>query len=91
MPQRTQIVLIQDAGSHVQEIRPEQVVANILDWQAVSSNIPAEVETVEAYCVKCRNKRPMHEPKEVATKNGRRALEGTCPICGVRLFRFIAA
>jgi pimeloyl-ACP methyl ester carboxylesterase len=93
MPQQTQIVLIQDAGSHVQEIRPEQVVANILDWQAVGSNVPtpAAVETVEAYCVKCRIKRPMHDPKEVVTKNGRRALEGTCPICGVRLFRFIAA
>jgi pimeloyl-ACP methyl ester carboxylesterase len=90
-PQHTQVVLIPDAGSHVQEIYPEQVVANILDWQTVGSNVPAMVETVEAYCVRCKSKRPMHDPKEVVTKNGRRALEGTCPVCGVRLFRFIAA
>jgi hypothetical protein len=85
------MVLIQDAGSHVQEVRPEQVVANILDWHPLGSNVPAAVETVEAYCVKCRNKRPVQDPKEVVTKNGRRALEGTCPVCGVRLFRFIGA
>ncbi len=91
MPKHTQLVLIQNAGSHVQEIYPEQVVANILDWQGAGSNVPAPIEALEAYCVKCRNKRPMHNPKEVVTKNGRRALEGTCPICGVRLFRFIAA
>jgi len=91
MPKHTQLVFIQNAGSHVQEIYPKQVVANILDWQGAGSNVPALIEAVEAYCVKCRNKRPMHNPKEVVTKNGRRALEGTCPICGVRLFRFIAA
>jgi DNA polymerase II large subunit len=45
---------------------------------------------VEAYCVKCRQKRSMEGPREIETKNGRHALEGTCPVCGTRLFRFIA-
>lgn len=44
----------------------------------------------EAYCVKCRQKRTMENPKETVTKNGRSALEGNCPICGTRLFRFIS-
>jgi pimeloyl-ACP methyl ester carboxylesterase len=91
MPEHTQITSIQDAGSYVQEVYPEQVIANILAWQATSSCAPAPIETVEAYCVKCRHKRSMHDTKEVVTKNGRHALEGTCPICGVRLFRFVAA
>ncbi len=45
---------------------------------------------VEAYCVKCRQKRSMEDPQEIETKNGRHALEGTCPVCGTHLFRFVA-
>ncbi len=44
----------------------------------------------EAYCVKCRQKRPIHNSHMVITRNGRSALEGTCPICKTKLFRFIA-
>ncbi|HTI13192.1 MAG TPA: DUF5679 domain-containing protein [Dictyobacter sp.] len=44
----------------------------------------------EAYCVKCRQKRVMNDSKQIVTKNGRNALEGVCPVCGTRLFRFIA-
>ncbi len=89
-PKNTQVMLIQNTGSHVQEIYPAQVVANILDWQASDADLPV-VEAVEAYCVKCKRKRPMHDSKEIVTKNGRHALEGLCPICGVKLFRFVAA
>ncbi len=46
--------------------------------------------TVEAYCVKCRQKRGIQDARRVKTKNGRNGLEGTCPVCGTRLFRFIA-
>jgi len=48
-----------------------------------------EAKTIEAYCVRCRQKRTMQHPNKIVTKNGRSALEGTCPICGTRLFRFI--
>ncbi len=50
-----------------------------------------EEAQVEAYCVKCRLKRSMLHPVRVVTKNGRHAMEGTCPVCGTRLFRFIAS
>jgi pimeloyl-ACP methyl ester carboxylesterase len=46
---------------------------------------------IEAYCVKCKQKRQMLHPKEIVTKNGRRALEDICPVCGCKLFRFIAS
>lgn len=45
---------------------------------------------VEAYCVKCRQKRMMQNAARVVTKNGRAAMEGQCPVCGTKLFRFIA-
>ncbi len=48
------------------------------------------VERTEAYCVKCREKREMQYAQRIVTKNGRNALEGTCPVCGTKLFRFVA-
>ncbi|OGC78521.1 hypothetical protein A2852_02100 [Candidatus Adlerbacteria bacterium RIFCSPHIGHO2_01_FULL_54_23] len=48
---------------------------------------------VEAYCVKCKAKRQMNEPKEVsfAGKGGqeRAAMQGTCPVCGTKMFRIL--
>lgn len=40
-----------------------------------------------AYCVKCKEKREMKNPKEVTMKNGKKAMSGTCPVCSTKLFR----
>jgi NAD-dependent SIR2 family protein deacetylase len=45
--------------------------------------------TVEAYCVKCRKKTTMQDPKEETLKNGRRAMMGKCPACGTKLCRIL--
>lgn len=42
---------------------------------------------MEAYCVKCRTKREMKDPKSVTLKNGKPATEGTCPVCGTKMMR----
>jgi len=42
---------------------------------------------VEAYCVKCRDKREIKNPKKTKLKNGRPAVKGTCPECGTNVFR----
>ena len=42
---------------------------------------------VTAYCVKCRAKRDIKDPEEIAMKNGRPAVKGTCPKCGTKVFR----
>ncbi len=44
---------------------------------------------LEAYCVKCREKREIKDEKEVTMKNGRPAVEGVCPVCGTKLFRMV--
>jgi len=50
-------------------------------------------EEVIAYCVKCRQKREMKEPKEVEIKGKggvkRRALSGICGVCGTKMFRIL--
>jgi Zn finger protein HypA/HybF involved in hydrogenase expression len=42
---------------------------------------------MEAYCVKCKEKREMNDPKEVTTKNGRKMTQGICPVCGTKMNR----
>ena len=42
---------------------------------------------VEAYCVKCKHKCEMKDPKEVTMKNGKKAMTGTCGHCGTKMFR----
>lgn len=44
---------------------------------------------VEAYCVKCKAKKEMKEPKEVTMKNGRKAMQGTCPACKTGMFKIL--
>ena len=50
-------------------------------------------EKTIGYCVKCKEKREMKDPKEVAMKGKggveRRAMTGTCPTCGTKMFRIL--
>lgn len=43
--------------------------------------------TMQAYCVKCKEKRDMQSPEAVYTKTGTPATQGICPVCGTKLFR----
>jgi pimeloyl-ACP methyl ester carboxylesterase len=56
---------------------------------SVSSTSPSP-RTVEAFCMKCKQKRTMRDPHKIVTKNGRNAIEGRCPVCEIKLFRFVA-
>src|SRR5437588_3920917 len=42
----------------------------------------------EGYCVKCREKRTF-DGQEVELANGRRAAQGTCPVCGTKMNRML--
>lgn len=47
----------------------------------------------QGYCVKCKTKRDIKDEKEVTMKGKggkkRRALTGTCPECGTKMFRIL--
>ncbi len=49
----------------------------------------------EAYCVKCKSKREVKDAKEVEMKGKggtkRRALSGTCPECGTKMFKILGS
>ena len=42
---------------------------------------------VQGYCVKCKKKQTMKDPKQITMKNGRPATTGTCPVCGTKMFK----
>ncbi|MBN9493381.1 hypothetical protein J0H33_08560 [bacterium] len=42
---------------------------------------------MEAYCLKCREKREMQDASPITRKNGKPATEGKCPVCGTRMFK----
>lgn len=44
-------------------------------------------EEMQAYCMKCRTKREMKDPKSIKMKNGKPATQGACPVCGTKMFR----
>jgi len=46
---------------------------------------------MEAYCVKCRQKRLMKNSTAVTMKNGRPAFKGNCDTCDTKMFRIGAA
>lgn len=44
----------------------------------------------EGYCVKCKAKKEIAGGVEEVMKNGRRAIKGKCPTCGVVMFKILA-
>jgi len=50
-------------------------------------------EQHQGYCVKCKKKQTMENPKEITMKGKgkvkRRAVTGTCPKCGTKMFRIL--
>lgn len=42
---------------------------------------------MEAYCMKCKEKREAKDVKVVTMKNGKPAQEGVCPTCGTKMFK----
>ena len=50
-------------------------------------NSKEENQMAEAYCVKDKQKVEILNPQRITMKNGKPALQGTCPICGGTVVR----
>lgn len=44
-------------------------------------------DTMQAYCVKCRQKQDMKDAKAILMKNGRPATTGLCAVCGTKMYK----
>ena len=43
------------------------------------------------YCVKCKASREIKDAQQITMKNGRPATQGTCPVCGTKIFKIGAS
>ena len=43
----------------------------------------------EGYCVKCKARKEIVDGVEETMKNGRKAIKGKCPTCGVVMFKIL--
>jgi DNA-directed RNA polymerase subunit RPC12/RpoP len=43
----------------------------------------------EGRCMKCKKQVEIKDPEEVVMKNGMKAVKGTCPDCGTKVFRIL--
>ena len=50
-------------------------------------NVTERRRTMQAYCMKCRAKVEIKNPKAITMKNGKPATQGVCPKCGTKVFR----
>lgn len=44
----------------------------------------------EGYCVKCKQKQTVNDGVEKDTPNGRKMVQGTCPVCKTKVTRFVS-
>ena len=42
---------------------------------------------MQGYCMKCKAKKDIKDPKNVTMKNGKPASQGLCPTCGTKMFK----
>jgi hypothetical protein len=58
------------------------------ECSTVAPTSPKEEQFMpEGYCVKERKKVEIKDPQQVTMKNGRPAIQGTCPDCGTKIFK----
>jgi len=60
-----------------------------VEHQALGQNQGKETPMPEGYCVKCKAKKEIAEAVEETMKNGRKAIKGRCPTCGVVMFKIL--
>lgn len=48
------------------------------------------MEDVKAYCMKCKVERTVQNAQTITTKNGRPAMQGVCPVCGTKMYKFLS-
>jgi Zn finger protein HypA/HybF involved in hydrogenase expression len=77
--------------SYEHEPVPLQVNFPVNPLNVAVNPVKVSVKTQEhiyGYCMKCRSKAEIKNPHHVTMKNRRHAVQGICPRCGTKMFRF---
>ena len=81
----SQIEGLKDLENQINEL--ESSLEKINQPKTKSPKKPTSATKVEAYCVKCKTKQKIANPKQTTMKNGRPAIRGICSVCGTNVFR----
>jgi len=75
----------------IQTLQKQNKKLDDIEKKLLTTNVKktTESEILEAYCVKCKTKRPIKNPQETVMKNGRNALKGFCSVCNCKVFRIV--
>ena len=46
-----------------------------------------QITGITAYCMRCKAKRAIRDPRQITHPNGRAAVTGVCSACGTKIFR----
>jgi hypothetical protein len=58
---------------------------------AAATELSGGAALASGYCVKCKASREIKDPQQITMKNGRPATQGTCPVCGTKIFKIGAS
>jgi len=76
------------------QLRVDGFAARPLDYTHCAANrltrfAGQQIFMPEGYCVKCKAKKEIADAVEETMKNGRKAIKGKCPTCGVVMFKIL--
>ena len=57
----------------------------------IQPTVSLKEKRIVAYCMKCREKTEMKNPRAMTLKNNRPAVQGRCNRCGTKMFRIMKA
>jgi predicted GH43/DUF377 family glycosyl hydrolase len=73
----------------------EELAANHKESVGRSISVPPpydaekKMKSIQGFCLKCRQKRVMKNPRHVVYKKMRHAIKGVCPHCGKNMLKFV--
>lgn len=80
--------VIDHDGTDVADALADEITAESQSIEEAAAESDAELQTHNAYCMKCHEKRDVTGHVGIA-KNGRLQFTGPCPVCGTNVFRFL--
>ena len=67
--------------NYAESMNPALVDFNTLGKVVYCAQSGSLKVSMDAYCLKCKTKRDIRSQAQVTLKNGRKASQGTCPVC----------
>jgi hypothetical protein len=65
------------------------LIAVLKEFDIVFKSFKKKIRKMEAYCMKCKEKREMTNAEEVVTDKGIRMAKGQCSVCNTKMCKIL--